>query len=292
MPGEDEPPEAVETSTEPPLSDEVPAAAARSAAAATAAGEGEDAVADGHADGGAGETSPSHVRPLARRPSNLSLLPEARRSSLGRISLDGGGVSVSAVSPRRGSPSPRLERFLSERTLHSTHHVNRAHETATILPSVFAPIEDKELELAVLAKGREVELARLMREQRKVYDECVKGAVRCQSLVERKEELQRALGEEAETNAAAVRAIKENHEIIKQRTRELHLKHVAVKHQRADATDSDLFNSQEHQRRLLERQCLDLERRLVSADKALKADRSKATLHLMQSSTERRRLDA
>ena len=81
-------------------------------------------------------------------------------------------------------------------------------------------------------------------------------------------------------------------EIIKQRTRELHLKNIAANSARAGATDSDLFNSQEHQRRLLERRCLDLEKKLVSADKALRNDRSKAAHHLLQSATERRRLEA
>jgi GAF domain-containing protein len=201
----------------------------------------------------------------------------------------GGGHSSGGMKLSSPPSSPRLHRILSEQRSFTGA---RAAETATILPSVFGPIEDKELELAVLAKGREVELTRLMQQQQKVYTECVDGALRCQSLVERKEQLQARLVEEAGTNAAAVRAIKENHEIIKQRTRELHLKNIAANHARAGATDSDLFNSQEHQRRLQERRFLDMEHKLVTVDKALRNDRSKAAHHLLRSATERRRLEA
>jgi hypothetical protein len=45
-----------------------------------------------------------------------------------------------------------------------------------------------------------------MREQRKVYEVCVQGAQRCQSLVERRDSIQQALADEAEMNAAAAGA--------------------------------------------------------------------------------------
>lgn len=227
----------------------------------------------------------------AEHPSGLPTMGGVRSGANNIDKLHGSPVATPVPKPSGlGSPNfPRLDYYLSEqRSLTG----QRAAETATSLPSVFAPIEDKELELAVLAKGREVELTRLLHHQQQVYDECVAGALQCQSLVERKEQLRAQLIGEAQIDAAAVRAIKENHEIIKQRTRELHLKNVAAHLVRAGATDSDLFNSQEHQRRLLERRCLDLERKLVSADKALRKDRSRASLQLLQSTTEQRRLDA
>jgi len=215
---------------------------------------------------------------------------KSTRSLTGRQSSSS-SLRLDALTSRQSSSSSglRLDRILSEPR---PFMPRRAAETATALPSVLGTIEDKALELAVLAKGRELELARLVQQQRKVWQDLHAGARQCQTLVMRKEQLQARLVAEAATGAAAVRAIKENHEIIKRRTRELHLQRVAASHVRASATDSDLFNSQEHQRRLQERRYLDLERKLVSADKALQSDRSKAAHHLVRSATERRRLEA